>query len=371
MPSTTALPVRPRLRSGVEPRLTARDELYLLRDTGGGDLLIDADGAWAAAVLELSDGRRTRADIAAALTRRGLATDDERLADALTAFAACDLLEDGADDAVVLPGPVAERYDRQLAYFRELLPPGQASAAQARLAGATVCLLGLGGLGSWCAWALACCGVGRLVGVDGDVVELSNLNRQILYGVGDVGRPKARAAQRALQAFAPDLDYVPVPHRLSGPQDVREAIRGADLVVDAADWPPHRLERWVDAACFERGIPYLAMSQQPPLVRVGPLYVPGETGCFACQEAVWQTEYEAYGELAAAEQPFAPATTFGPACGAVGSLAASEAVHHLAGLGRPRSLGAALVLDLSTYELTIRDVPRDPACPRCSMVAPT
>ena len=65
-------------------------------------------------------------------------------------------------------------------------------------------------------------------------------------------------------------------------------------------------------------------------------------------------------------QPFSPVTTFGPACGVVGSLAASEVVHHLAGIGRPRSVGSALVLDMATFAITTRAVPRTRGCPRCA-----
>jgi len=54
-------------------------------------------------------------------------------------------------------------------------------------------------------------------------------------------------------------------------------------LIDAADWPAHDIERWCNAACFEAEVPYITMSHFPPIARVGPLYVPGKTGCFACQ----------------------------------------------------------------------------------------
>ena len=63
--------------------------------------------------------------------------------------------------------------------------------------------------------------------------------------------------------------------------DRREALRGADFVVNAADWPAHDIERWTNAACVAAGLPYVTMSHSPPVARVGPLYVPGTTGCWA------------------------------------------------------------------------------------------
>ena len=96
----------------------------------------------------------------------------------------------------------AARYDRQLRYFSDVssgaLPP---SEYQRRLREARVLILGVGGLGTWASYALLCCGVGELVLLDGDQVEESNFNRQILYRERDIGRPKAEAAAEALAEF--------------------------------------------------------------------------------------------------------------------------------------------------------------------------
>ena len=158
-------------------------------------------------------------------------------------------------------------------------------------------LLGVGGLGSWAAYALACCGVGELVLVDGDVVEESNFNRQILYRERDIGRPKVEAAAEALAEFDSACRLTPVPRRLDGVDAVREVIEGADFVVNAADWPAHDIERWVNAACFAAGMPFITMSHSPPVARVGPLYVPGTTGCYACQESAYRDAHPLYDEL--------------------------------------------------------------------------
>lgn len=355
---------RPRLRAGVEPRLTADDQLYLLRDLDGDDLLIETDGRWTATVLRLCDGTRDPDAVGRALAEMGLPAG-EQLSNALSALTETGLLEEAAGIDQVLDAETRARFDRQLAYFSQLVSPVEAAEAQARLRRSRVCLLGLGGLGSWTAWALACCGIGELVGVDGDVVELSNLNRQILFGEGDIGQPKAVAAARTLTSFNGGLRYVGIERRLSSEDDVDGVIAGADLVIDAADWPPHRLERWVNAACWRRGIPFLTMSQQPPLIRVGPLYVRGETGCYSCQEIAWRREHPLYDAMADAEQPFSPATTFGPACGAVGSLAASEAVHFLAAVERPATIGSAAFVDMAALTVERRDVLHESACRVC------
>jgi len=105
--------------------------------------------------------------------------------------------------------------------------------------------------------------------------------------------------------------------------------------------------------------------QQPPLVRVGPLYMPGATGCHACEEAGFRAEHPGYDALVDTSRPFATTATFGPACAVIGGLAASELVHHLAGLGPVATLGRSLLVDLAAGTVTPRDVPRRADCPVC------
>ena len=136
-------------------------------------------------------------------------------------------------------------------------------------------VLGVGGLGGWAALALACCGVGEMWLVDGDRVEASNLNRQILYTEADIGLLKVEAAAARLRAFNSAMRITATARRLESQAEIADFIDGADVVIDAADWPAHDIERWCNSACFEAGIPYITMSHFPPIARVGPLYVPG------------------------------------------------------------------------------------------------
>ena len=152
-------------------------------------------------------------------------------------------------------------------------------------------MLGVGGLGGWAAWALACCGIGEMWLIDGDRVEISNLNRQILYTEADIGLLKVEAAAARLRAFNPAMRVTSTARRLESEAEIADFIAGADVVIDAADWPAHDIERWCNSACFEAGIPYITMSHFPPIARVGPLYVPGVTGCYACQETAYRREY--------------------------------------------------------------------------------
>lgn len=358
---------RPRLKSTIEI-LEEQDRILLHR--GGrpdGDLSLRGDVAVLSALLGLMDGRHTRSEILEAL-RAGpapaLGRDDlDAAVDGLIAQA---VVEDADDDARHLDDAALERYDRQLRYFGDLAPAGGSrAAAQRKLEDATVTVLGLGGLGGMAATMLTVCGIGTVVGVDHDHVELSNLARQVLYSEDDLGRPKVEAAHERLTKLNARSTFIGVPRRLQSAQAVADAISGADFVVAAVDWPAAQISSWVNDACFAAGIPYTSMSQHPPLVRVGPTYIPGVTGCHACQEADYRRRFPLYDAAKAALNPDSPAATYAPSCGVIGSLVANEAIAHLTGLAPVACAGRAALIDLTDLTVSHETVPREPSCPVC------
>ena len=350
--------MRPRLRQTVETVGTTAGDVYLLRPGGDGDLVIEQPGDAARALLDALDGESTTLQLE---RRFGRAL----VAEALSSLGDLGLLED-ASDGDRLPARERVRFDRQLRYFSDLARDGGGARHHQRLRSARVCLLGVGGLGSWSAYALACCGVGELVLVDGDVVEESNFNRQILYRERDLGRPKVEAAAEALAAFDSAATLVPVEQRLESPEAIEDVARGSDFVVNAVDWPAHDIERWVNIACFRTGLPTITMSHAPPVARVGPLYVPGVTGCFECQERAYRRSHPLYDEIVENRRGSrSSAATLGPVCAFVGGLVALEALHQITGLCPPSTLGVAHMYDLRTMQLTREQVPRDPGCPVC------
>ena len=108
------------------------------------------------------------------------------------------------------------------------------------------------------------------------------------------------------------------------------------------------------------------MSNLPPLARLGPLFVPGETGCYLCLEAHHRANHPLYDELAAGKGLVpSPAATFGPLCGLIGGHVAMETVHFLTGLVTPTTLGKALMVDCRTMAITEQRVPQRPDCAVC------
>jgi bacteriocin biosynthesis cyclodehydratase domain-containing protein len=352
---------RPRIRRTLE-LVTSAGDVYILRPTEDADLRIEQPDETARALLASLDGSRTLVE----LEREHGA---ERTREAVDTLAELGLLEDAADDALV-PAAVRARYDRQLRYFNDFSEGAvPASEHQRRLREARIVMLGVGGLGSWASYALACCGIGTLVLVDGDVVEESNFNRQILYRERDIGRPKVEAARDALAEFNSACAYETVERRVDGKDAVRELAEGADFVVSGADWPAHDIERWVNAACFQARVPFISMSHSPPVARIGPLYAPGATGCFECQEASYRERYPLYDELVEQRRGRpSQAATLGPVCAFVGGQVALETVHQLTGLCAPATLGTGWVYDLRTMTVTTERVPRVAGCPVCASI---
>jgi bacteriocin biosynthesis cyclodehydratase domain-containing protein len=208
--------------------------------------------------------------------------------------------------------------------------------------------------------------VGELVLLDGDLVEETNFNRQILYRERDLGRPKVEAAAEMLADFNSGCLLSTINRRLEDMAGVREVIEGATFVVSGADWPAHDIERWVNRACFDAGVPFISMSHSPPVARVGPLYVPGVTGCFECQEETYRESYPLYDELVEQRRGrSSEAATLGPVCAFVGGQVALEALHQITGLVAPASRGVGIAYDLRTMEVTREQVPRRAGCPVC------
>ncbi|MDA0184354.1 TOMM precursor leader peptide-binding protein [Solirubrobacter phytolaccae] len=346
---------RYRLKSSVEPLTTADGALFLIR-AGDDDLAIRDASPADAALLELLAAEEPTLD--RITDRLGLDADAAR--SKLEALAAAGVLT-AAAASPGLDAEDAERFSRQLPYLADL---GDAHALQRALADARVTVIGCGGLGTWAVAALAGAGVRRLRIVDDDVVERSNLNRQILYSPADLGVPKVEAAAAWLRAFDERIEVEAVQRRVEGVEAAIEVVDGADAVVLVADWPPYALARWVNAACVPRRIPFITGGQLPPIVKLGPLYDPGRTACFACHERGLQDGpgYDAYARRLAT----APArgATLATASGMVGTALASDVVHRL--VGAPvATAGAALLLDLRTLSTRREPIERDPACPVC------
>lgn len=351
---------RPRIKRTTEEIETPEGDVYLLRPSADNDIRIEKPDAEEKRLLAAVNGEHTIEQL-----REEFGTKE--VDELMVALRELEVVEDAEDDERIDPVEL-ERFDRQLRYFSDL-GTGEAptpSECQERLRDAKVAVLGVGGLGGWSALALACVGIGEMWLIDGDRVEVSNLNRQVLYTEADIGLLKVECAASRLRAFNSRTRITTEARRLESERDIAEFIAGSDIVIDAADWPAHEIERWCNSASYEAGIPYVTMSHFPPVARVGPMYVPGKTGCYVCQEIGYRREYPLFD--VAIEQRRAkpsPAATLGPACALIGGQVATETMHLLTGLARPATQGVAHIYDLRTMEVKRELVKPEPECPVC------
>jgi bacteriocin biosynthesis cyclodehydratase domain-containing protein len=350
--------IRPRIKRTTERIEAPNGDLYLLRYSAGADVHIENPDAEGRKLLDALDGSLERGELEARFGK-------EAVGNLLAQFEELGLVEDAADDDLI-SAAVTERFDRQIRYFSDVTTGPTPSQCQARLESARIVVLGVGGLGGSAALAMASCGIGEMLLIDGDRVEESNLNRQFLYSELDVGRLKVEAAADRIGAFNSRVRLEMSPEQMDSEEAIEDAIKGYDLVIDSADWPAHDVEAWVNRACFTAEIPYVTMSHFPPIARVGPFYIPGVTGCFACQVAAYRRSYPLYDT--AIEQRRAkssPMGTLGPACGLIGGQVALDVMHHLTGLMEPTTLGNGHTYDLRTMEVEREPVVPEPDCPVC------
>jgi molybdopterin/thiamine biosynthesis adenylyltransferase/rhodanese-related sulfurtransferase len=256
---------------------------------------------------------------------------------------------------LVEPGPELDP-EQVLRYSRHVLLPDVGSVGQRRLTAARVLVVGAGGLGSPVITYLAAAGVGTIGVVDDDVVDHSNLQRQVLHGTADVGRPKVDSAAEAVAAINPLVRVESHQVRLTA-QNALDVLRGYHLVVDGADNFATRY--LVSDACALLGVPE----------------VWGSVFRFDAQVSVfWAGQGPTYRDLFPEPPPpgavpsCAEGGVLGAMCGAVGSVMATEAVKLLTGTGEPL-VGRLLVLDalaMTWRTLTLRPDPQ--ATPVTSLV---
>lgn len=251
-------------------------------------------------------------------------------------------------------GPV--RLDRHARHIllKEIGGPGQA-----RLATASVAIVGAGGLGAPAALYLAAAGVGRIALIDPDVVELSNLQRQILFRTKDVGVDKARAGQSAIKALDPQIDVEAVVARLDGANS-EQLIAGADIVLDGTDSFQTRYD--VNRACHNLGVPLVsgAVGRWDGQVSV---FASGQTKSGAAQTRM--PCYQCFVPTIPPDgETCAQMGIVGALSGVIGTMMALEAIKVVTGAGQPL-IGRILVYDgLGATARTLK-LTRDPCCSVC------
>jgi len=246
----------------------------------------------------------------------------------------------------ITPKPLTD--EERAVYEWQTWVPDFGEEGQERLKGATVLISRVGGLGSVVAYELAAAGVGRLVIAHAGDVKPSDLNRQLLMTHEQLGKPRIESAERRLNDLNPRLEIVPVAENVSE-ENVERLVSEADLVVDCAPLFEERFLMNREAVRQSKPMVECAMYElQAQLTTI----IPGESPCLAClfPEAppAWKREFPVFGAVS----------------GAVGCLAAMEAIKLISGVGESLS-GELLTMDLRTMAFQRHRIGRRAGCAVC------
>jgi len=240
-----------------------------------------------------------------------------------------------------------------LRYSRHILLQELGIDAQEKFAAARVLIVGAGGLGAPAAQFLASAGVGTITLCDPDAVDLTNLQRQILFATSDVGARKVDAAKARLTAVNPDVRIETVPARV-GPADLAPLVARADVVLDCSD--NFATRHAVNRAC---------VAAHKPLVSGAAIRFDGQVAVFDTREADAPCYHCLFGEGSEFEETrCAIMGVFAPLVGVIGATQAAEALKIIAGVGETLR-GRLLLLDAHSMRWREVRVTRDPNCPVC------
>ena len=366
-PLTVDLPALPRIKP-IYDVLYLNGRVRLGSGPSCADEIEDGEGRFAELV-KLLDGTRTVPEVQAQLS--GVLEADEVIA------GIAELLAGGFVEDSALQPPrnlIANdllRYAPNLNFFRTMVSPGESYyQPQSDLKQTRVALLGLGGIGSNVCVALAELGVGHVFAVDFDRVELSNLNRQVLYSTEAVGQSKATAAVDRIRSFNPDIEFEVSDQRLSSAADVAAVLDRTqpDFVFCLADKPNGFIDFWVNSACVERSIPYAAGSVSG---HIGTAYavLPHQGPCYQCRvdsEIAAAPDLQESLDYIRTNNVNASNAALGPACMFLACVLSYELLRYKLGFMGPVLTSEHLLeIDFVTFQQTWHKFSKRPECAVC------
>ena len=241
--------------------------------------------------------------------------------------------------------------EQQARYARHIRLPAIGESGQQKILDASALIVGVGGLGSPAAMYLAAAGIGKLVLSDYDIVETSNLQRQIIHQQSAVGENKVDSGKQTLASLNPDCEVETIGYQLEG-DELRQVIDSVDIVLDCSDNYPTRFE--VNRLCVETATTLVtgaAIRLEGQIMNYQPA---ANSACYQCLYT------EAYG----AEESCELEGVLGPVVGVIGTMQAVQTLLLLAGQGE-EMVNRLLLFDALSMEWQGVRLPKNPNCPAC------
>lgn len=344
------------------------DKIYFFSGPGNAVEMNDPSG-FIAATCKLMDGKKSYEQISALLTPN-FKKETPFLNNLLTALDETKLLEDKSNNH---PGNLSDyditRWARNLEFFgAHCNAKDNKYSFQNILKSTKVALLGLGGVGSHALYDLVALGVHNIRGVDFDKIELSNLNRQILYNESDIGHLKTEIAKKKILQFLPQANIEFYNKKISCANDIEDIISGQDVVISVLDQPREKIIDWLNEACIKQNVPFICGAFDSKCA-VYYSVIPKKSGCIECwknnarksgflfQDMIQKENFVASNSLNVAISPLISVLT---------GLILTEFLKLATRISEPQSLGKLSAFDFTTAQLSILESwNRDPLCSSC------
>lgn len=366
--------LKPRIKLSHHILLTDEGDLCI-GEIPGSAKVIKAPPPWFMELLNRLDGRHTVPRLTRELSRLSPDVAAPLIDMTIEQLDAFNLLEDAAERSAVLSDTEIERYDRQMLQY-SLIDKDRTHKYryQERLKASRVAILGMGGWGTWVSLILAQLGIGSLRLVDGDHVEISNLNRQVLYDTDAIGLPKVTAAKARLCKVNPHVTYECFPVFVTKDRSqIEDLLPGVSLVVLAwasmGYFRKGTAEEIVHAVCVEKSIPIIELGGDPIAISAGPIYPnDGHSRTYLeSKQFIRESYYSPNANIktlqrAAMKSSFADgsrtvnAWQSSPSLAMMAGLVTDQIVKFLTGYDAPALIGRRFRLDLANLEARLEDV---------------
>jgi molybdopterin-synthase adenylyltransferase len=270
-------------------------------------------------------------------------------------------------DASVRPECIPDksnRYSRHMLFFESLGLNGK--GVQQKLNKSKVAIIGSGGIGTWLSYNLSAAGISELTLIDADIVEESNLTRQVLYTMEDIGNYKVESCAKRIKERSPSTIINTVTKNITSIEDMKEYINNVDLIVLAGDSPAN-INHLVNEYSFKNNVPWTRAGYHYYTAVCGPMYIPGQTACFECATEVTPMSLKNDLPFVSEVNKRYQVPSFAPVNGIAATIQAKEVISYLGEISEwHQTKEKMFVCDLKLLNMDLIDISTKKRCELCS-----